>query len=216
AARAGLRCTVLMPDDTPLVNQLEVAAYGARAFLVDGLIHQCGAIVKEGAGRGLWFDMSTMKEPYRLEGKKTMGLELCQQLGWRLPDAIFCPTGGGTGLLGMWKAFAELRALGWLDTKAPLPRLFACQAAGCAPVVHAFQRGDMQVAMVADARTQAAGLRVPKPFADAMIMQCLHESNGAALAAAEDELRAQSLAAMACEGVAVCPETGACLAALAQ
>jgi len=214
AARAGLRCTVLMPDDTPIVNQLEVPAYGARAFLVDGLIHHCGAIVREGAERGLWFDMSTMKEPYRLEGKKTMGLELCEQLDWRLPDAIFYPTGGGTGLLGMWKAFAELQALGWL-LRDRMPRMFACQASGCAPVVHAWQHGHDHVAMVADARTAASGLRVPKPFADRMILQCLRESDGMALAAPEDALQPWARLCMALEGIACCPETGACLAALA-
>lgn len=214
AARAGLRCTVLMPDDTPIVNQLEARAYGAAAFLVDGLIHQCGAIVRDGAQHGLWFDMSTMKEPYRLEGKKTMGLELCRQLGWRLPDAIFYPTGGGTGLLGMWKAFAELAELGWLEAGA-LPRMFACQAEGCAPAVHAFRHGHERMAMVADARTTASGLRVPKPFADRMILQCLRESGGAALAAAEGDLHARAAHAMATEGIAICPETGACLAALA-
>jgi threonine synthase len=215
AARAGLRCTVLMPDDTPLVNQLEVAAYGARAFLVDGLIHQCGAIVRDGAQRGLWFDMSTMKEPYRLEGKKTMGLELCEQLGWRLPDAIFYPTGGGTGLIGMWKAFAELRALGWIDAAAQLPRMYACQASGCAPIVHAHAHRHATAAMVADARTTAAGLRVPKPFADRLILACLRESDGDALAVGDEQLHEWAATAMATEGIAVCPETGACLAALA-
>lgn len=215
AARAGIQCTVLMPHDTPVVNQIEAAAYGARTFLVDGLIHQCGAIVKEGAARGLWFDMSTMKEPYRLEGKKTMGLELCEQLDWRLPDAIFYPTGGGTGLLGMWKAFAELKQLRWLDSEA-MPRMFVCQAAGCAPVVRAFEAGRHEAEMVQDAHTSASGLRVPKPFADRMILDCLRESNGAAIAAAEDELRAWAELAMAQEGIAVCPETGACLFALQQ
>ncbi len=214
AARAGLQCTVLMPDDTPIVNQLEAAAYGARTFLVDGLIHHCGAIVKDGAARGLWFDMSTMKEPYRLEGKKTLGLEICEQLGWQLPDAIFYPTGGGTGLLGMWKAFGELRELGWL-LDARLPRMFACQAEGCAPVVHAWQHRHERMATVADAHTAASGLRVPKPFADRMILDCLRESNGGAIAAAERELAPWARAAMAMEGIAVCPETGACLAALA-
>jgi len=215
AARAGLQCTVLMPDDTPIVNQLEAAAYGARAFLVDGLIHHCGAIAKEGAERDIWFDMSTMKEPYRLEGKKTMGLELCEQLGWRLQDSIFYPTGGGTGLIGMWKACAELRELGWLANPKQ-PRMYACQATGCAPIVHAFAEGHDRAAMVADARTQASGLRVPKPFADAMILQCLRESGGNALAADEDALRSWARTAMTLEGIAVCPEAGACLATLAS
>ncbi|MEC7583550.1 MAG: threonine synthase [Planctomycetota bacterium] len=215
AARAGMQCTVLMPEDTPIVNQLEAAAYGARTFLVDGLIHQCGAIAKAGAERGIWFDMSTMKEPYRLEGKKTMGLELCEQLDWRLPDSIFYPTGGGTGLIGMWKAFAELRELQWLASDRQ-PRMYACQAKGCAPVVHAFREGHTRAAMVADAHTQASGLRVPKPFADTMILDCLRESKGDAIAADEDALRNWARTAMELEGVAVCPETGACLAALAE
>ncbi|MCA8950972.1 MAG: threonine synthase [Planctomycetes bacterium] len=216
AARAGLRCTVLMPADTPLVNQREVHWYGARAFAVDGLIHECGAIVRQGAERGLWFDMSTMKEPYRLEGKKTMGLELADQLGWRLPDAIFYPTGGGTGLVGMHKAFAELRELGWLDPAAPLPRLFACQASGCAPVVTAFENGSPTAELVPDATTAAAGLRVPKPFADRMILTALRESGGAALAAPEAELSGWVGHAMRDEGIALCPEAAACLVGARQ
>jgi threonine synthase len=214
AARAGIHCTILMPEDTPIVNQLEAAAYGARAFLVDGLIHQCGAIVKEGAARGLWFDMSTMKEPYRLEGKKTMGLELAEQLGWRLPDAIFYPTGGGTGLIGMHKAFAELSALGWTAPGTTLPRMFVCQAEGCAPMVTAWQQKADRAQLVADAWTKASGLRVPKPFADKLILQCLRETGGAALAAREDDLMRWFRDAMALEGIAICPETGACLATL--
>jgi threonine synthase len=142
-----------------------------------------------------------------------MGLELCEQLDWRLPDAIFYPTGGGTGLCGMWKAFDELRALGWLLDER-LPRMFACQAEGCAPIVHAFEHGHDRAAMIADARTAAAGLRVPKPFADRMVLQCLRESQGAAVAAPERELRQWAETAMADEGIAVCPETGACLSAL--
>jgi len=216
AARAGMPCTVLMPEDTPVCNQLEAAWYGARAFLVDGLIHQCGAIVREGADRGLWFDMSTMKEPYRLEGKKTMGLELAEQLGWRLPDAIFYPTGGGTGLVGMHKAFAELRELGWLEQSAPMPRLYACQAEGCAPVVAAMRAGAATCEPVADAATAASGLRVPRPFADRMVLAALRQTGGDAIAAGEDELRQHTALAMRSEGVALCPEAGACLAALAR
>lgn len=214
AARAGMRCTVLMPDDTPIVNQREAAWYGARAFVVDGLIHQCGAIVGEGARRGLWFDMSTMKEPYRLEGKKTMGLELADQLGWRLPDAIFYPTGGGTGLVGMHKAFAELREIGWLDRSAPLPKLFACQASGCAPVVRAVEQGRDTAELVENAHTAASGLRVPKPFADRMILTALRESGGTAIAADEARLPEFAEAAMRLEGLALCPETAACLVAV--
>lgn len=213
AARAGLACTVLMPADTPVVNRLEAAAYGARAFVVDGLINHCGAIVAEGARRGLWFDVSTMKEPYRLEGKKTMGLELCEQLGWRLPDAIFYPTGGGTGLIGMHVAFAQLRELGWLASDART-RLFACQASGCAPVVRAFEQGAEAATLVDNAATSASGLRVPKPFADRWILRCLRESGGMALAADDDAIAEHTRLGMASEGIAICPETGACLAAL--
>ncbi len=213
AARAGLPCTVLMPDDTPQVNRLEAHWYGARAFLVDGLIHQCGAIVKEAVQRFGWFDVSTMKEPYRLEGKKTMGLELCEQLGWRLPDAIFYPTGGGTGLIGMHKAFAELRELGWLDAGAAT-RLFACQAEGCAPIVQAFEQGLEASPPLPDAHTDASGLRVPKAFADFLILRAVRESGGAALAAAEADLRPWLREAMGLEGVALCPEAAACLGGL--
>ena len=200
----------------PIVNQLEAHWYGARAFLVDGLIHDCGAIVKEGAARGLWFDMSTMKEPYRLEGKKTMGLELVEQLGWRLPDAIFYPTGGGTGLIGMHKAFLELRELGWLAAAAPLPRLFACQAAGCAPIVEAFTRGLDRSPPIANPHTDASGLRVPRAFADFMILDAVRQTRGGALAAAEATLRPWMRMTMATEGIALCPEAAACLEGLQQ
>jgi threonine synthase len=213
AARAGLPCTVLMPQDTPIVNRLEASWHGARVFLVDGLIHHCGAIVKEAVQRFGWFDLSTMKEPYRLEGKKTMGLELCDQLGWRLPDAIFYPTGGGTGLIGMDKAFAELRELGWLDASAHT-RFFACQAEGCAPIVDAMRLGLERANQVVNAETLAAGLRVPKAFADLLILRALRESGGAAIAAKEQELLPAMRMAMASEGIALCPESAACLVAV--
>jgi len=160
--------------------------------------------------------MSTMKEPYRLEGKKTMGLELAEQLGWRLPDAIFYPTGGGTGLIGMHKAFAELREIGWLDPRERLPRFYACQAEGCAPVVAAMASGAETCTLVADAKTEASGLRVPKAFADRMILRALRQSGGAAFAAKEAELREGLGIAMASEGIALCPEAAACLDGLAQ
>src|SRR5438067_3021094 len=153
AARAGLECFVFMPHDTPVVNQFEAVLYGAKAFRVNGLINDCGKIVKDGAERMGWFDLSTLKEPYRIEGKKTMGLELAEQMGWTLPDVIFYPTGGGTGLIGMWKAFQELKELGWLSSanggREPpesahrrFPRLISCQAEGCAPIVRAFEKGE--------------------------------------------------------------------------
>ncbi|GAB4152861.1 MAG: threonine synthase [Planctomycetota bacterium] len=211
AARAGLRCTILMPEDTPLVNRLEAHWYGARAFLVDGLIHDCGAIAQEGARRGIWFDMSTMKEPYRLEGKKTMGLELAEQLGWRLPGAIFYPTGGGTGLVGMWKAFSELRAISWLDSATAAPRMFACQAEGCAPIVRAFEEGLVRAAPVDRPRTSASGIRVPRAFGDRMILAAIRESGGAAVGAREQRLASWVRAAMSLEGIALCPEAAACL-----
>ncbi len=144
AARAGIECFVFMPDDTPIVNQAEAALFGAKTFLVNGLINDCGTIVREGAAKMGWFDFSTLKEPYRLEGKKTMGLELAEQMGWTLPDVILYPTGGGTGLIGMWKAFAELGAIGWLasGSAGKRPRLFSCQSDGCAPIATAFDKGE--------------------------------------------------------------------------
>lgn len=214
AARAGLECFVFLPEDTPLVNQLECVLHGARAFLVDGLIHECGALVREGVERMRWFDLSTLKEPYRLEGKKTMGLELALQLDWRLPDAIFYPTGGGTGLIGMHKAFDELEALGWLA--GPRPRLYACQAAGCAPIVRAFEAGLRFAEPIADARTAASGLRVPAAVGDFLILDAVRASGGRALAVEEHALLAAMRRTAAREGLAPCPETGACLAALAQ
>lgn len=215
AARAGLPAYVLMPQDTPRVNQLEAHWHGAKAYLVDGLIHHCGAIVREDP-RGIgWFDLSTMKEPYRLEGKKTMGLELAEQCGWRLPGAIFYPTGGGTGLLGMWKAFDELEAIGWLDDPTR-PRMFACQADGCAPVAKAFEAGFDRAVEIANPHTEASGLRVPKAFADRMILETVRASGGAALTGAEARIREWTREAMALEGIALCPETAVCLDVLAR
>src|SRR5205085_8491022 len=159
-ARAGMEVYVFMPEDTPRTNQLEAHLAGARVFLVNGLITDCGRIVREGTGRMGWFDVSTLKEPYRLEGKKTMGLELAEQLGWRLPDVILYPTGGGTGLIGMWKAFAELGELGWLKDDR-LPKLVSCQSDGCAPIVRAFDSGSRFADLFPNAHTSASGLRVP-------------------------------------------------------
>src|SRR5207253_4141038 len=159
AARAGIECFVFMPHDTPVVNQFEPHLYGAKAFRVNGLINDCGKIVKDGAERMGWFDLSTLKEPYRIEGKKTMGLELAEQLTWTLPDAIFYPTGGGTGLIGMWKAFAELEAIGFIGPKRP--RMIAVQAAGCAPMVRAYDAGVEHATRWENAHTIASGIRVP-------------------------------------------------------
>jgi len=225
AAKAGLECFIFMPDDTPIVNQREAALFGAKAFLVNGLISDCGRIVREGAagaegnparggrggeGRGGWFDMSTLREPYRLEGKKTMGLELAEQMGWTLPDVILYPTGGGTGLIGMWKAFAELSALGWLEA-ATRPRMFACQASGCAPIVNAFDAGERFAQPIENARTIASGLRVPGALGDFMILDAVRASGGRAMAADEDRLIEWMRLAGGLEGVSLCPESAACL-----
>ncbi|WP_428267218.1 threonine synthase [Haliangium sp.] len=214
AARAGLASFVFMPADTPVVNRIEAALYGAKVFLIDGLITDCGQVVQRGTEPMGWFDVSTLKEPYRIEGKKTMGLELAEQLGWRLPDAIFYPTGGGTGLIGMWKAFAELGHLGWID--AQRPRMFACQSDGCAPIVRAFEAGARFAEPFPDPHTAASGLRVPKAVGDFMILDAVRESGGRALAAPEASLLDWTRRACALEGVALCPEAAACVAALAD
>ncbi len=210
AARAGLPCWVFMPDDTPLVNRLEVAAHGAHAFLVNGLIHECGKIVADSKNRIGWFDMSTLKEPYRLEGKKTMGLELAEQLGWKLPDVILYPTGGGTGLIGMWKAFAELTTLGWLENDRK-PRMFACQSSGCDPIVAAFDKGERFGIEPANPHTIASGLRVPRAVGDFMILDAVRASGGRAMAADEARITDWVRVAGASEGLALCPESAACL-----
>ncbi len=214
AARAGMEAYVFMPADTPMVNRYEAALFGAHAYLVDGLITECGAIVREGLEPMGWFDMSTLKEPYRIEGKKTMGLELADQLDWRLPDVILYPTGGGTGLIGMWKAFAELEALGWLEHPRK-PRLISCQSDGCAPIAAAFQAGERFAQPAADAHTIASGIRVPAAVGDFMILDAVRESGGAALAADEGRLTEWMHTATALEGIALCPEAAACLDVLA-
>ena len=186
ATRAGIETIVLCPDDTPEVNVREIAMQGARVWRVNGLIDDCGAIVGQGAAEGRWFDFSTLKEPYRIEGKKTMGLELAAQLGWRLPKAIFYPTGGGTGLIGMWKAFDELEQLGWIGSERP--RMYAVQAAGCAPIVRAFEAGEEHAARWEDAATVAAGIRVPRAVGDFLILRAVRESGGKALAVGDPSL----------------------------
>ena len=170
-----------MPDDTPVVNQYECRLAGAKTFLVNGLINDCGRIVREGKERMGWFDLSTLKEPYRLEGKKTMGLELAEQFDWQLPDVILYPTGGGTGLIGMWKAFAELPTLGWLEADK-LPRMVSVQSDGCAPIVRAFEAGERFAEPFANARTIASGLRVPAAVGDFMILDAIRASGGTAIA----------------------------------
>jgi threonine synthase len=209
AARAGVECFVFMPEDTPHINQLEAHLAGAHVFLVNGLITDCGRLVREGTERMGWFDLSTLKEPYRLEGKKTMGLELAEQLGWRLPDVILYPTGGGTGLIGMWKAFAELRALGWLRTDR-LPRLISCQSDGCAPIVRAFEAGRRFAEPVANAHTVASGLRVPAAVGDFMILDAVRASGGTAIAGWEERIVPWMERVARLEGIGICPETAVC------
>jgi threonine synthase len=209
AARAGLECFVFMPADTPTVNQFECVLYGAKAFRVNGLINDCGKIVKDGAERMGWFDLSTLKEPYRIEGKKTMGLELAEQMGWQLPDVILYPTGGGTGLIGMWKAFHELRELGWLRAET-LPRLISCQAEGCAPIATAFAKGERFAELFPNAKTVASGLRVPVAVGDFMMLDAIRASGGAALTSREASIAPWMVRASSAEGISVCPETAVC------
>ncbi|MCS6866947.1 MAG: threonine synthase [Gemmataceae bacterium] len=215
AARAGIECFVFMPHDTPLVNQFEACLYGAKAFRVNGLIHDCGQIVKAGVERMGWFDLSTLKEPYRLEGKKTMGLEIAEQMGGVLPDVIFYPTGGGTGLIGMWKAFQELAALGWLR-QPKFPRLIACQAEGCAPIVRAFEKGERFAELFPHARTVASGLRVPVAIGDFMILDAIRASGGQARTGREERIAAWMQRASSAEGISIGPETAVCLDVLEQ
>jgi threonine synthase len=211
ATRCGIETIVFCPEDTPEINVREIAMQGARVWRVNGLIDDCGAIVAEGAKQGRWFDFSTLKEPYRIEGKKTMGLELAAQFDWTLPKAIFYPTGGGTGLIGMWKAFAELEALGWIGSDRP--KMFAVQAAGCAPMVKAFDDGVEHAERWENAHTVAAGIRVPRAVGDFLILRAVRESGGKALAVDDDAiLRAVDDAAQA-DGLLLCPEGGATLAA---
>lgn len=210
AARAGIEAVVLCPDDTPEINVREIAAQGARVYRVNGLIDDCGAIVGAACKANGWFDLSTLKEPYRIEGKKTMGLELAEQLGWQVPDAIFYPTGGGTGLIGMWKAFAELEAIGLIGPKRP--RMYAVQAEGCAPIVRAWERGERHAERWEDAHTIAAGIRVPKAVGDFLILDAVRESGGAGIAVSDAEI-AGAVEEAADDGLLLCPEGGATLAA---
>jgi threonine synthase len=214
-ARAGMEVFVFMPEDTPRINQVEAHLCGARVFLVNGLITDCGRLVREGAARLGWFDMSTLKEPYRLEGKKTMGLELAEQGGWRLPDVILYPTGGGTGLIGMWKAFGELAELGWLKSDR-MPRLVSCQSTGCAPIVRAFEAGQRFAEPFANAQTVASGLRVPAAVGDFMMLDAIRASGGCAVAGREERIGEWMRRVASREGVAICPETAVCFDCLEQ
>ncbi|MFL5337887.1 MAG: threonine synthase [Geminicoccaceae bacterium] len=214
ARRAGQKATVLCPVDTPEINVREIGQLGADTWLVNGLINDCGRIVGGGKETVGWFDISTLKEPYRIEGKKTMGLELAEQMGWSLPDVIFYPTGGGTGLIGMWKAFHELQALGWLD--GPLPRMVAVQATGCAPIVRAWEQGQEHAPLWEDARTVAAGIRVPIAVGDFLIIRAVRESGGFCMAVTDEAiLTALDLVATE-DGLLLCPEGAATAAAYRQ
>ncbi|SMF58274.1 threonine synthase [Tistlia consotensis] len=211
ASRAGLTSTVLCPADTPEINLSEIEAQGATVLRVNGLINDCGKLVGEGRSARGWFDVSTLKEPYRIEGKKTMGLELAEQLGWRLPDAIFYPTGGGTGLIGMWKAFDELERLGWIGSERP--KMIAVQASGCAPIVKAWEAGEEHAPLWQDAHTVAAGIRVPVAIGDFLILRAVRESGGFAIAVDDERILAARDEVARREGLLLCPEGAATFAA---
>jgi threonine synthase len=212
AARAGLEAHIFMPRDTPRANIVECRELGAEVTLIDGLITACGAEIARRKTKEGWFDMSTLKEPYRVEGKKTLGYELAEQCDWQLPDVILYPTGGGTGLIGMWKAFHEMEALGWIGRKRP--RMFAVQASGCAPIIRAFEMGENSATEFPDAHTIAAGLRVPKAIGDFLMLDILRQSNGGAVAVDDEEMLHTAREVGSKEGVFVCPEGAACFAAL--
>ncbi|HEX5873749.1 MAG TPA: threonine synthase [Pyrinomonadaceae bacterium] len=212
AARAGLKAFIFMPRDTPRANIVECEQTGAEVTLMDGLITDCGAEVARRKDAAHWFDVSTLKEPYRVEGKKTLGYELAEQLNWELPDVIIYPTGGGTGLIGMWKAFAEMEEMGWIGSKRP--RMVTVQAAGCAPIVRAFEQGNRFADEFPNAATTASGLRVPKAIGDFLILDALRQSGGTAVAVTDEELIAATREIGAAEGIFCAPEGAACLPAL--
>src|SRR5215468_4531426 len=211
-AAAGIEANIFMPKDVPFANYVEARMYGANVTLVDGLISDCGRIVAERKEKEGWFDISTLKEPFRIEGKKTMGYELVEQLGWDYPEAVFYPTGGGVGLIGMWKAFAELEELGWVRAGRK-PRMIAVQSAGCAPVVRAFEHGEKASEMWRDAATFAAGLRVPKPYGDYIMLEILRASGGLAVSVPDEEILSSLRDWARNEGIFLCPEGAAATAA---
>ena len=212
AAAAGIEAHVFMPRDVPLANFLEAKAFGAKVTLVDGLISDCARRVADGKATEQWFDLSTLKEPYRIEGKKTMGLEAAEQFGWDVPDAIFYPTGGGVGMIGMWKAFRELEQLGWIGPKRP--KMIAVQAEGCQPIVRAFEQNAEFSEFWEGASTLASGLRVPKPLGDFLVLQAVRQSGGTTLAVSDAETMDACEELASREGLFVAPEGGACIAAL--
>jgi threonine synthase len=215
AARAGIEAWVFMPADTPEVNKLECELVGARVVEVEGLISDCGALLREGQKVFGWFDLSTLREPYRLEGKKTMGLELAQHFGWRFPEVVLYPTGGGTGLIGIWKAYEELCGIGWLEDRRA-PRLYSCQSDGCAPIARAFERGERTAEPWVGAETIASGLRVPGAIGDFLMLDAIRASGGEALGVPEASILRWMRRVGELEGVAICPETAVCFEALVR
>ena len=211
AAQAGMEAFCFCPDDTPEINLSEIALQGAAVWRVNGLINDCARLVEAGKAQFDWFDVSTLKEPYRIEGKKTMGLELAVQLEWRLPQVVFYPTGGGTGLIGMWKAWQELQTLGWIS--GPMPRLVAVQASGCAPIVRAFDTGARTATAWENAHTIASGIRVPAALGDFLILDALRASGGFALAVPDEKIEAARAHVAAADGLLLCPEGAATYAA---
>ncbi|WP_262273080.1 threonine synthase [Microvirga yunnanensis] len=214
ASRAGMRATVFCPEDTPEINLSEIALQGASVYRVNGLIDDCGKLVAQGHEATGWFDVSTLKEPYRIEGKKTMGLELAEQLGWELPDVIFYPTGGGTGLIGMWKAFDELEAIGFIGSKRP--RMVAVQAEGCAPMVRAFEEGTETATRWENAHTLAWGIRVPQAVGDFLILRAVRDSGGFAMAVSDEAITDAVASVARDDGLLLSPEGGATVAAYRQ
>ncbi len=212
AAAAGIEAHIFMPRDVPEANYIECKMFGAHVNLVDGLISDCGRLVAEGKNSQGWFDVSSLKQPYRIEGKKTMGLELAEQLGWRLPDAILYPTGGGVGIIGMWKAFDELEQLGWIDSKRP--KMVVVQAQGCAPIVRAFEQGSKEAEPWDDARTLASGLRVPEAGGAFLVLEAVRKSQGTCIAVSDQEILAAGRLTAETEGLFLAPEAAACVAAL--
>jgi threonine synthase len=212
AARAGMEATIFMPRDVPTANRLEAQMFGARIVFVDGLITDCAKRLNEEKAEKGYFDVSTLKEPYRVEGKKTMGYELAEQFSWQLPDVILYPTGGGTGLIGMWKAFDEMEAMGWIGSRRP--RMFTVQASGCAPIVKAFAEGKDDAGEFPNAQTIAAGLRVPRAIADFIMLDILRRSGGGAVAVDDQEILGAMKELAEAEGLFACPEGAACVPAL--
>src|ERR1035437_1125830 len=214
AAAAGIEAHIFMPRDVPQANYIECQAFGAFVTLVDGLIGDCAKLVAAGAAEHGWYDVSTLKEPYRIEGKKTMGYEVAEQLDWQLPDAIFYPTGGGVGMIGMWKAFDEMEKLGWIGSRRP--KMIAVQAEGCQPVVRAYLENEPRSRFYEDAHTLAAGLRVPKPLGDFLVLNAFRESGGTAIAVSDEDMLEAGVHLASDEGIFAAPEGAACVDAAAR